>query len=56
MMGAPTTAVCYAQYQAALVGGPAGTVYDLFTNPASPIGVANALVKCDVDAQCPCGQ
>jgi hypothetical protein len=55
-MGGSPTAPCYAQYQAALAGGPPGLVTDLFTNPASPIGVANNLIKCDVDATCPCGQ
>jgi hypothetical protein len=50
MNGAPTTSACYAQYQAALAGGPAGTVFDLFTNPLSPIGVANNATKCDLDA------
>jgi hypothetical protein len=54
--GAPTTAPCYAEYQAALAGGPAGTVFDLFTDPTSPIGVANNLLTCDVDATCACGQ
>ena len=55
-MGAPTTSACYGKYVAALVGGPSGTVFDLFTNPASPVGVANNLVKCDIDAVCTCGQ
>jgi hypothetical protein len=50
MNGAPTTAPCYTEYQAALAGGPAGTVFDLFTNPGSPIGVVNNIVKCDLDA------
>jgi len=50
MNGAPTTAPCYTEYQAALAGGPAGTVFDLFGNPASPIGVADNIVKCDLDA------
>jgi hypothetical protein len=54
--GAPTTAPCYAEYQAALAGGPAGTVFDLFTDPTSPVGVANNLLTCDVDATCACGQ
>jgi hypothetical protein len=50
MNGAPTTSACYAQYNAALAGGPAGTVFDVFTNPLSPIGVVNNIIKCDLDA------
>jgi hypothetical protein len=53
--GSPTAA-CYAEYVAALAGGPPGTVASLFTDPTSPIGVADNLIFCDVDASCPCGQ
>jgi hypothetical protein len=54
--GAPSTAPCFAEYNAAQAADPAGTVFGLFTDPTSPIGAANNLVTCDVDASCPCGQ
>jgi hypothetical protein len=48
--------VCLAAYNAALAGGPTGSVVTLFTNPLSPIGIADNLLTCDVDTPCPCGQ
>jgi hypothetical protein len=56
-MDGQQTAQCWAKYKAALSGGPPGkTVSDLFATPTSPIGLANDLVTCDIDANCPCGQ
>jgi hypothetical protein len=52
----PPSGVCLSQYNAAVVGGPSGTVATLFTDPRSPIGVADNLLSCDVDGACPCGQ
>jgi hypothetical protein len=55
--GAATpSGVCLNQYNAALAGGPSGTIATLFTDPSSPIGVADNLVSCDVDTPCACGQ
>jgi hypothetical protein len=54
--GAPSTAPCFAQYNAAQAADPAGTVFGLFTDPTSPVGVADNLITCDVDSACPCGQ
>ena len=54
--GAPTNGVCGQVYTQALEGGPPGTVLKLFGDPKSPIGVANNIFTCDVDANCPCGQ
>jgi hypothetical protein len=48
--------VCLPQYYAALADGPAGTVFTLFYDPSSPIGIADNLFSCDVNASCPCGQ
>jgi len=47
---------CTAIYEAALMGGPPGTVISLFGDTKSPIGVANNTFTCSVDASCPCGQ
>ena len=50
------TAACYTQYNTALsaltVAGATSSVATLFGNPKSPIGVANNVVSCDVDAHC----
>ena len=54
--GAPANAPCLAEYNAAQAADPAGTVFGLFTDPTSPVGVANNLVTCDVDSACACGQ
>jgi hypothetical protein len=54
-MGPDGTGKCLAQYNA--VALPAGKVVsDMFTDASSPIGVANNLLTCDVDATCACGQ
>jgi hypothetical protein len=53
--GSPTAA-CYAQYNTALaavnVPGATQAVTTLFTNPLSPIGIADNIAKCDIDAPC----
>jgi hypothetical protein len=48
--GAPTTAPCAAQYVAATLAGT--SVFVQFNDPSSPVGIANNLVACDVDAPC----
>jgi len=54
-MGPDGTGACLAQYNA--VALPAGKVVsDVFTDATSPIGVANNLLTCDIDAACACGQ
>jgi hypothetical protein len=44
--------VCKTQYNNALAGGPPGTVFTLFTDPRSPIGISNNLWTCQVDGPC----
>jgi hypothetical protein len=50
------TAACYSQYNTALssllVAGATNSVPTLFADPRSPIGIADNLVKCDVDGMC----
>jgi len=51
--GPDGTGACLAQYNAVTL--PAGKqVADVFTDATSPIGVANNLLTCDVDATCAC--
>jgi hypothetical protein len=51
--GATTpSGVCLAQYQAALMGGPSGTIFTLFTDPRSPIGISDNLWTCELDGAC----
>jgi cysteine-rich repeat protein len=51
--GPDGTGACLAQYNAVTL--PAGKkVVDVFTSVASPIGVADNLAVCDIDATCPC--
>jgi hypothetical protein len=52
-MGAPATAACFAQYNAAATGF-AGTVFTQFFDPSFPVGIANNLAACDIDAPCTC--
>jgi hypothetical protein len=51
--GAPTTAPCFAQYTAAAMGFP-GNVFTQFFDPTTPVGIADNIVTCDVDAPCTC--
>jgi hypothetical protein len=50
------TAACYGKYNAALsslvVPGATNKVANLFGDPRSPIGIADNIVKCDVDGMC----
>jgi hypothetical protein len=53
--GPDGTGKCLAQYKAVTL--PAGsTISSVFTSGSSPIGVANNLLICDVDATCACGE
>jgi cysteine-rich repeat protein len=53
-MGGSTTAACYSQYNAANAAVPiAGSdVTTLFVDPRSPVGIADNIVKCDVQGGC----
>jgi hypothetical protein len=51
--GAPPTAPCFAQYNAAAVGFP-GNVFTQFFDPTTPIGIVDNTVSCDADAPCTC--
>jgi hypothetical protein len=51
--GAPATAPCAAEYAAAAVGFP-GNYFTQFFDESTPIGIANNLFGCDVDAPCVC--
>jgi hypothetical protein len=51
--GAPASAPCAHEYAAASIGFP-GTVFTQFFDPATPVGIADNLAGCDVDAPCSC--
>jgi hypothetical protein len=52
--GAPANAPCAAQYAAAAAAGFPGTVFSQFADPTTPVGIADNLASCDVDAVCTC--
>jgi len=52
-MGAPLTAACATQYAAAAADAP-GTVFTQFSDPTSPVGIADNIAQCDVDSACAC--
>jgi hypothetical protein len=53
LSGAPPTAPCAAEYAAAAADAP-GTVFQQFTLPSSPVGIADNIAACDVDSSCVC--
>jgi hypothetical protein len=52
LTGGSTPGVCAPQYTAALAGGPTGSVFTLFVDPRSPVGVANNMYSCGADTPC----
>ena len=51
--GAPATAPCAAQYAAAAADA-AGTVFSQFSNPTTPVGIADNQLSCEIDSACAC--